>query len=108
MKHLDFCHAETAPVRHHRYEAVQFAIQLEMAVLNNFAPVGLKAAVDIMQMDAGQFAHQPVEDTRGKGLRERIESLFFPTRNEIVSVIQRFHVTLDLNQSDPHIRYLSS
>src|SRR5258707_2391092 len=53
MMNLNLRHPKTAPVRHHRHKAMKFAVQLEVTILNNFAPVGLKAAVNVVQMHAG-------------------------------------------------------
>src|SRR5579871_2270784 len=70
MPHLDLCHAIASPVRHDRHEAVKLAVQLQVRILDQLAPVRFEAIIDIVQMHAGRGADQPIEDARWKGLRD--------------------------------------
>ncbi len=88
MLHLDFSHAVTTPVGHYRYETVELAVQLQMTILNQFVPVGFETIIDVMQVNAGHFADHTIEDARREGFRKWIKTRVFPTRNQVIPLIE--------------------
>ena len=66
----------------HRQEAVHFAVDLEFG--DNPAAVGLEAAVEIVEADAGEQSGHRVEHAGGEGLGDGIPPRVLPAAGEVV------------------------
>ncbi len=88
VTHFDLCDAEATPVSHDGYKAVEFTIEFEVYIVDNFTAIGFEAVVDIMQVDTGQGADHAVKDAGREGFRDGIEAREFPAGNEIVAFVE--------------------
>ena len=77
-------HAEAAPVGQHGDEAVKLAVEGQLR--RDLAPIGLEAAIDIMQRQARRAGHDPVEDARRQRLAAWIAALLLPARHHVVAL----------------------
>src|SRR5262249_34994909 len=72
---------EASRPRQDRDEAVELAVQAHLA--DDIDAVGLHAAVVVVQLDASQLAHHPVEDPTGEHLVPRVAADALPAADDI-------------------------
>ena len=62
-------------------------VVIDFDVLYHLAAVSLESAVEIVQIDAGEFARRGVKELRREVFRQAIViSLLFPARDDVVAV----------------------
>src|SRR6185437_4907508 len=83
----DLAHAKTAGVRQNRHEAVQFAIQPDLA--KDLAAVTLHAAIVVVQPDAGQLADHPIKHARRQDLVPRVVANLLPAADYVELPLHR-------------------
>jgi hypothetical protein len=77
---------EALGVGEDRSEPVELAVEADG--LGDVAPVGLEAAVEVVQLDAGDSADGPVEELARECLAERVLPLLLPAGGEVVAVVE--------------------
>ena len=82
----DFADAKALGRREHRHEAVQLAV--EPNFVHHLAAEGLQAAVVIVQVDARQLAHEPIEHPRRQHLVPGVVALALPAAHDVEAFVE--------------------
>src|SRR4051812_46992168 len=76
-------------------EAVHLAV--EGNVLDHFAAIGLERGAEVVDVDAGEFGHQPVGAARGKAAHDKVvDALLAPAGNHVVALFEFLEEVGDL------------
>src|ERR1039458_3348068 len=71
-------------------EAMHLAV--ERNVVNDLAAIGLEGGAEIMDIDPGEFGHQPVCAARGNAAQDEIvDAVLAPPGDDVVSLIELFY-----------------
>ena len=73
--------ARAAPTRQGGDEAMQFAVETDLT--EDLAAITFHAAVVVVQSDAGQAAHEPIENARRNHFVRRVMTHLLPTAHKI-------------------------
>ena len=87
VAHLDLGDPEAGLRGDHRDVPVQLAVDDDR--VDHIAAVGLEAAVEVVQRDAGRLAHRPVEEARRQRLVEGVLAALLPAGHEVVALLER-------------------
>ena len=94
MVHREFGDAEALGVGEDGGESVEFAV--EANVLGDLDAVGLEAAVEVVELDTGDVADGGVEEFARHGLAHGILAALLPSRDEVITLIDRLDEAGDL------------
>src|ERR1051325_4757886 len=86
MRDGEFADLEPAGGGEHGDEAVQFAVQPNLA--QHLGAIALHAAVVVVQPNPGESAHQPVEQSARPNLVPGIEPGFLPTADHVEAFVE--------------------
>ncbi len=96
VAHLDLGDLEAGLGGDHGDVAMELPVDRDG--LDDLAPVGLEAAVEVVQRDPGRLAHGPVEEARRQRLVERILAPLFPAGYQVEALRERRREIGDLGR----------